>query len=303
MRALNDDIEIISAPSILGLQPTGVEELGESLLAAGLAGKLKCIHPVIHVPTLNSLYNDKRDPETKCLNAIHLRDFSLTLGNALSATITNKRFPFVLGGDCSILLGIFSALKAKGNYGLIFLDAHADFYEPERSITGEVADMDLAIITGRGPALLTNIDQQHPYIKDEHVIHIGQRDREETRKYRSRDIRDTSIQCISLAAIERNGIQDTCTAILETLHQIKVEGFWIHFDTDVLSDEINPAVDYRLPGGLLFEETEYLLRRLLLTGRIAGISVTIFNPRLDHRNQISNNIAESLGRAFDLSDG
>lgn len=58
--------------------------------------------------------------------------------------------------------------------GLIFLDANADFYEPEKSITGEVADMDLAIVTGRGPELLTNINDQRPYLRDENVIHIGQ---------------------------------------------------------------------------------------------------------------------------------
>ncbi|CAN5501775.1 hypothetical protein BH23BAC1_BH23BAC1_25200 [soil metagenome] len=66
-----------------------------------------------------------------------------------------------MGGDCSIHIGIMSALKEKGNYGLIFLDTHADFYAPEQSITGEVADMDLAIVTGRGPEILNNINNQH----------------------------------------------------------------------------------------------------------------------------------------------
>jgi len=36
---LNYNIEIISAPSILGLKPSGVEDLGKSLLASGLAEK------------------------------------------------------------------------------------------------------------------------------------------------------------------------------------------------------------------------------------------------------------------------
>jgi len=34
--------------------------------------------------------------------------------------------------------------------------------------------MDLAISTGRGPDILTNIDGLKPYVQDEHVIHIGQ---------------------------------------------------------------------------------------------------------------------------------
>ena len=298
MNSLKYDIEILSAPSILGLKPTGVENLGESLLASGLAENLQSAHPVIHVPPLNHLYSDKRDTETNCLNPKPIRDFSLTLGKAVANTIDRGRFAFVLGGDCSLLLGIMAALKAKGTYGLIFLDAHADFYEPEKSITGEVADMDLAVITGRGPELLTNMKNLQPYVKDENVIHIGQRDWEETKKYGSQDIRETTIKCFNLAEIEKKGVNVTITEVLHHIDHLEVEGFWIHFDTDVLSDKINPAVDYRLPGGLLFEQVEPLIKSLLLTGRMSGISVTIFNPSLDKNGSISKSISESLGRAF-----
>ena len=79
MNSIKHAISIISAPSILGLKPSGVERLSESLLAAGLAEKLKSEHPVISVPTLNTLYNNKRDPETNCLNPKSMRDFSVTL--------------------------------------------------------------------------------------------------------------------------------------------------------------------------------------------------------------------------------
>lgn len=300
MKSVKYDIEIISAPSILGLRSSGVEQLGESLLASGLAERLKYTQPIIHVPTLNHLYNKKRDQETNCVNPVAIRDFSLLLSNAIGDTIDKSRFVFVLGGDCSILLGVMPALKAKGKYGLIFIDAHADFYEPERSETGEVADMDLAIVTGRGPEILTNINNLRPYVNDENVIHIGQRDWKETKKFGSQDIRVTNIKCISFADIQKNGIEKVTTQVLQHIGQKEADGFWIHFDTDVLSDEINPAVDYRIPGGLFFDQTEYLLRNLLLTGRMAGISVTIFNPNLDKDGSISKNITESLGRSFNI---
>lgn len=295
------DIQIISAPSILGLKPNGVEELGASLLASGLGENLGTQHEVIHVPTLNHLYNEERDNETNCLNPKTMKEFSLTLSKVVSDTINKNHFAFVLGGDCSILLGTMPALKAKGTYGLLFIDAHADFYEPEKSITGEVADMDLAIITGRGPDILTNIGDLKPYVKDANVIHIGQRDWEETKKFGSRDIRETNIKCINLADIESKGIHSAIAEALQYIDQLKTEGFWIHFDTDVLADEINPAVEYHLPGGLTFEQSEQLIRSFLLTGKIAGISVTIFNPRFDKDGHIAKNIAESLDRSFDLA--
>lgn len=292
------NIQIISAPSILGLKPTGVEHLGKSLLTSGLAENLGTKHPVVHVPTLNNLYDKKRDTETSCLNAKPLKDFSVALSKVVSKTINENRFAFVLGGDCSILIGAMLALKAKGSFGIIFLDAHADFYEPEKSTTGEAADMDLAIITGRGPKIWTNINNLQPYVKDENVIHIGQRDWKETKKYGSSDIRKTAVKCFSLNDIKKAGMNVTITEVLQHINQLEVEGFWIHFDTDVLSDKINPAVDYRLDGGLVFKQAEHLIKNLLSTDRIIGISVTIFNPALDKDNAISKNIADSIGRAF-----
>jgi arginase len=294
----NQNIQLISAPSILGLKPTGVEGLADSLLASGLAELLRTTNKVITVETLNHKYSHKRDESTNVLNPNSIREFSLTLGKVVSDTVSKKRFPLVLGGDCSILIGIMSALKAIGDHGLIFMDAHADFYQPDKSITGEVADMDLAIVTGRGPLVLTNINNLQPYVKDENVFHIGQRDWEETKTYGSQDIRETSIKSHSLHEIERNGMDATAMEVSKWIKTSKTESFWIHFDTDVLSDEVNPAVDYRLPGGLQFEQVELLLSRLLQTERMAGISVTIFNPRLDTTGGISKKISESLGRAF-----
>jgi len=302
MNPIKYNIEIISAPSILGLKPTGVEELGESLLASGLGNILRPVKPVLHLPTLNKLYTIERDKETCVLNPIAIKDFSLMLSDAITNTINNKHFAFILGGDCSILLGVMPALKVKGTFGLVFLDAHADFYEPEKSVTGEIADMDLAIITGRGPEILTNINNQKPYVEDKNVLHIGQRDWQETKKYNSQDIRETIIKCFDLSYIEKIGIDVTTTEVLQHMDQLEVDGFWIHFDTDVISDEINPAVDYRLPGGLTFEQVEHIINRLLLTGKIAGISISVFNPRLDRSNEISKAIVTSIGNAFKLND-
>jgi arginase len=296
---MGEGIQIIAAPSILGLKSEGVEKLPEKLLACGLKQKLQAKPDVIAVATLNDDRNEIRDTDSHCLNTIAIRSFSMQLGKAVSAIIDANHFAFVLGGDCSILLGIMPALKAKGSYGLFFIDAHADFYEPEKSTTGEVADMDLAIITGRGPEPLTNINGLKPYVLDKNVIHISQRDEKQTEEYGSQDLRDTAITCFSLQSIRDKGMSLTVNDILQHMSGLDVKGFWIHFDTDVLADEINPAVDYRLPGGLQFEEAEMLIKSLLRTGKIAGISVTIYNANLDPDGSIAEGITNCLSKAFD----
>jgi len=298
MRSPQLDIELISAPSILGLKPTGVEHLAGRLLSTGLDRQLHLRYPVLQLPTINAQYSGLRDADTNCLNTGPIIEFSQHLADIVASTVRLQRFAFVLGGDCSILLGIMSGLKTAGSYGLVFLDAHADFYEPEKSPTGEVADMDLAIVTGRGPDKLTNMNELQPYVRDEHVIQVGQRDAAEAAQYGSQDIRKTAIPVFDLATIEKKGMEAVTASVISHISKWDTSGFWLHFDTDVLSDEVNPAVDYRLQGGLHFEQVEYFIRQLLLSGKMAGISVTVFNPLLDTDCTIAKNITAMLGKAF-----
>ena len=74
-------------------------------------------------------------------------------------------FPLVLGGDCSILLGAMLALKRRGRFGLLFIDGHADFYQPAANPNGEAASMDFAFATGYGPALLTDLEHRGPLVR------------------------------------------------------------------------------------------------------------------------------------------
>jgi arginase len=293
------DIEILAAPSILGLRPSGVEKLAETFLSCGLAEALSVYHPVKTIPTLNHLYSTKRDVVTQCLNSNTVRQFSVALSREVKQTIQQKRFALVLGGDCSILIGACVGLRAVDvNCGLIFMDAHADFYASSQSVSGEVADMDLAIVTGSGPVLLTDIHGQRPYIPAEHVIHIGQRDWKETKRYQSNDIRSTAMHRFSYSAIKNNGVDTVITRVLATMRKSSIKHWWIHFDTDVLNDAINPAVDYRLKGGLSFRQTSKMLKRFLGTGKIAGMTVTIFNPALDADKRIARNLVRTLSQAF-----
>lgn len=301
MRMQSNNIQLISAPSILGLKQTGVEWLSDSLISAGLHEKLKAHHPPLFVRTLNPLYWEKRDPDTGCLNTRHIVEFSETLGNEIYSVVSKNRFALTLGGDCSILLGIMPALKKSGRYGLIFIDAHADFYSPEASATGEVADMDLAIVCGRGPRVLTDIRNAWPYVQEENVIHIGQRDEEETKQFGSPEIKETSIKCFDLKLIREKGIERVNSDVLEQVSALNVDGLWIHYDTDSLSDDLNPAVDYRIPGGLTFDEVELIQGSLLKAGKVAGMSITCFNPTLDRSGRVAGQIVDSLVKVFSIS--
>jgi len=293
------DFTIIEAPSHLGLKP-GVEGLPDALLQAGLARRLDATrHARLAVPP----YSAQRDPATGILNAPRIRDFAVMLADIVGPVVRRGAFPVVLGGDCSILLGNLLALRRTGKrHGLLFLDGHADFYQPEASATGEAADMDLALSTGRGPDIVADIEGLRPLVRDEDVAVLGPRDAAQARAYGSQPLPPT-IFAHDLEAVRRIGVEKAARAAIAHLTRPRnrhggLDGFWIHLDVDVLDDAIMPAVDYRMQDGLSWQELETVLRAALRSGRAIGLDITIFNPSLDRDGSIARALVDSLGRAL-----
>jgi arginase len=289
------DFTIIEAPSTLGLSSTGVERLPEALLNAGLARRLDATrHARLGVPPRDP----RRDPATHLLNAPRIRDFAVMLADIVQPVVNRGSFPLVLGGDCSIVLGPLLALRRGGKrHGLLFLDGHADFYQPEASPTGEAADMDLGLATGRGPDILADLEGLRPLVHDADVAVLGYRDAVEAARNGSRPLPDT-IHAQDLSALRRKGAASAARDAIAHLTRPDLDGFWIHLDLDVLDDAIMPAVDYRLADGLSFAELETVLHAALRSGRALGMTVSIFNPALDQTGGIARNVVESLGRAL-----
>ena len=286
---------IIDAPSILGLRPSGVEHLPEALKGSGLLTRLNATYAGRVEPPP---FNPKRDPETLILNPDALRTFSLQLATTVDGVLRKGKFPVVLGGDCSNIIGIMLALRRAGRYGLFFIDGHSDFYQPEAEPKGEVASMDLAIVSGRGPAVLTDIDGLKPLVRDEDIVSFGFRDAEESKEHGSQDIRETPIHAFELDEVRERGAAVAAGQAAGILCRDDLDGFWIHLDADVLDDAVMPAVEYRLPGGLGWHELSATLQVLMKTGRSVGINVGIFNPSLDTDGTIARKLVSCLVAGF-----
>ncbi len=77
-----------------------------------------------------------------------------------------------------MLLGGALALRRRGGAGLLFLDGHADFYQPSAEPSGEAASMDLALVTGHGPREICDVEGRSPLVRAEDVVIVGFRDAE-----------------------------------------------------------------------------------------------------------------------------
>jgi arginase len=288
---------IIDAPSDLGLRRTGVGGLPDALREAGLLEGLPEARYAGRVPV--PPYSPLRDASTGVLNPGGIREFSLRLADRVAFSLDSNRFPLVLGGDCSILLGTALALRRRGRFGLFFVDGHADFYSAEAEPNGEVASMELGLVTGRGPAELADLDGLRPLVRDEDVVVFGFRDAETAADYGSPDVRQTAMQVFDLAEVRRLGAAPAARAALALLEASGVEGFWIHLDADVMNDDVMPAVDYRLPDGLWPGELTEALAVVLASPLAVGMEVTIYNPTFDDAERsAARALARSVTAAF-----
>jgi arginase len=293
------ELAIIEAPSVLGLRPSGVQDLPAALLEAGLPDLLGAARAGrVEAPT----YDPRRDEATGILNPAGIARYSVALADAVGGVLDRGGFPVVLGGDCSILLGILLSLRRRGRHGLLFLDGHTDFYQPSAEPAGEAASMELALATGRGPRLLTDLEGRGPLLRDEDVVALGFRDTAESAGAGMQPL-PPRLYAIDLDGVRAAGAAAAARRAVDHLTAGDRAGFWVHLDVDVLDDAVMPAVDYRLPGGLTWRELESVLRTALADERAVGLDVTIFNPRLDPEGTIAVRLAECLRRGLSPRTG
>jgi arginase len=288
---------IIEAPSVLGLRPTGVETLADAMLDAGFVQAIAARRAGrLETPP----YDSRIDPETRTLNAHAIATWSPKLAQLVGEVVDTGEFPVVLGGDCSILLGSALALKRRGRFGLLFIDGHTDFYQPEANPNGEAASMDLAFATGYGPSLLANIDGQGPLVRAEDAVAFGFRDGAEQAQYGSQPLPD-ALRAFELASIREVGVHAAARSAVTHLTRSELDGFFIHVDADCLDDKLMPAVEYRLADGLSWDELRTVLQVAIASGKAVGLELTVYNPKLDADGSAGRMLAATLARALGTS--
>jgi arginase len=140
--------------------------------------------------------------------------------------------------------------------------------------------MDLALATGRGEALLTDWpDAPAPLVPDEQVIQIGEREGRDT-DFVWPDVNDTAITRIDVFTAREIGASGILKRTRNTLDRAGLP-FWVHFDVDVLDQDIMPAVDTPGSPGIDPADLILLLRELVEDVRCVGLTVSIFDPDLD----------------------
>ncbi len=214
----------------------------------------------------------------------------------VTISLREGHFPLLYGGDCAVLLGAIPAVRdLHGAAGLLFVDAHEDATTMESSTTGEVANMEIALLLGlTGSQAPESLRRHLPALEPDSIIMLGQRDGGYRRAIEAPTIADR----VRLHPAESVPRQQTIAHDAADDLDRHTPAWWVHVDLDVLSGDqfaaTAAASDPVMPGGLTWVELTAITRTLIQTPGCRGLSVGVYNTDLDPDGHAAERIVRYL---------
>ncbi|MET1038645.1 MAG: arginase family protein, partial [Aeromicrobium sp.] len=278
-------IDVIAVPFDGFGRPGHQSRAAEAYVAAGLLdapGLVMELSPPIALPAPSPA----RGPLTGLMNEAALLALTDELQARVSTSVRANRFPLVVGGDCSLLLGAFAgACSADDRFGLLFVDGHEDTTPLDVSEDGEAANTELGLLlglTGRAPGF------PRPSVRSillpARLAAVGPRDVAWRRGMNVGSVADLGafFRPAEAVADDPRGVGREAAGFLP-----RGGPWWLHVDLDVLDATVLPATgvpgDVPEPdsGGLDWEQLTALLTAAVARGGCRGLSVAIYDPDQD----------------------
>jgi arginase len=170
--------------------------------------------------------------------------------------------PVCIVGDCCQPIAVVAGLQKAGLEPMVvWFDAHGDFNTHETTISGYVAGMSIAMMTGRGNQTLVEADGLKK-VPDTDIILADARDLDPKERELLEQSKVTHLT-------DFNELVEKVTA--------SDRPFYVHFDVDVLDATEVPAMQFPVAGGPSVETLRNTAAALNRTGRLVGASM---NPWL-----------------------
>ncbi len=295
-------IKIIKNRSDIGAGTRGSDIGIDALEIAAINGNNDFFNKYLFddVETHNESIYDK----VKCTFAKRIRfvlEQCKRLRDNVSKNLNNGFFPLVLSGDHSSSIGTMAAIHKHlmGNeFGVIWIDAHADLHTPFTTPSGNVHGMPLAAALGNTNPLnkvnevdnytlsnwnkLTKLGFSYPILKSKNLVYLGLRDIEsEEKEY----ILKNSIKNFNVQEIRLKGIDNFIEDILKCFTSVKK--IYISFDVDSLDpDSVSQGTGTPVNNGFEIFEVISIIKAIIKTNKVIALEVSEINPLLDNKGNI-----------------
>ena len=204
--------------------------------------------------------------------------------------------PLVLGGDCTITVGVVAGLeRRRPNLGLIYFDGDADLTTPATTFSGIFDSMGMAHLIGQGEPGLSRIGPNYPLLRPENIVLFG---------FHPHEVEPRETRLLEESAMLRYPVTSLDDRVAELAAEARgrleerVEAIVVHFDVDVMDSAEIPLADWPHYDALSFGEAMRCLSVFAASPKLAALVVTEINPDHDPNGLLVRQFVDGFAQAM-----
>jgi arginase len=297
------DWVIIGVPSSAGAHHAGQDLAPAALRQAGLPDRLRAAG--LKVDDAGDLPGavftvDREHPNGRNLAAV--ARVARETADAVAAAIASGRRPLVIGGDCTITLGVIAGFRRRHpDVGLVYLDGDADLGTPQSDGSGIFDSMGITHLLGGGAAELAGLAGPPPLLDPARLAIIGADPRETDDAGRT-FLAEAGVR---LAEAPEFAADPAGTAAGAIAHVAASSGPVVaHFDVDVIDSGDLPLGNFPHYGsGVSLDAAIAALAAMRAHPSFAGLVLTEVNPTHDRDGSLLDRYIQGLVSALAAGGG
>jgi arginase len=277
------DWVVIGVPTSAGAHHAGQERAPAALRQAGLIDRLRAAG--VSVTDAGDLPGaafavDHEHPAGRNLAAV--AGVAGQVADAVAGHLAAGRLPLVLGGDCTITLGVIAGFRRQHpDVGLVYVDGDADVSTPgpDSGSSGIFDSMGVTHLLGHGAPELAGLAGPPPLLPPERLALVGG-DPRETGLAGRKFLAEAGVSFQEGPALAADPVGVARRAIAEV--SAASGPVVVHFDVDTVDSGDLPLCNFPHYGsGVTLEHAVACLRELRAHPSFAGLVLTEVNPTHD----------------------
>jgi arginase len=292
---------LIGVPTSAGAHHAGQELAPAALRKAGLVERLLAAGVSVadagDLP-VTEFAVDREHPAARNLTAVV--EVARAVADAVAGIVSTGGRPLVVGGDCTITLGVIAGFRRKfPGVGLAYVDGDADLSSAAPGDSGILDSTGIAHLLGLGSLELAALDGEPPLLRPSRLAMLGADPREVTsdrRKY----LADAGVSYAEAGDLSADP-EGTARRALAALTDPEAGGqpMVVHFDVDVVDSGDLPLGNFPHYGsGVLLEHAIRAVRVLLADPTCAALVLTEVNPTHDPDGSLLDLYTAGVAAAF-----
>jgi arginase len=295
-------LALLGVPTSAGTHGPGQEKAPGALRAAGLAEALAAAGVEVHdegdlpVAMYRAAVPDPRQRDLDGVAAVAGR-----VAERVAELLDRGMTPLVLGGDCTITLGVVAGFARRGDdLGLLYVDGDADLSTPATTGSGVLDAMVVAHLLGEGSPALARLGPKVPLLAADRLVLFGFDDPDDLGQAQQALLARHGPTAWPASRIREaaGGPRAAAVAALGDL-EARAGTVVVHFDVDVVDTGDLPLANFpHFNQGLTLADAVACLEVFCGSAKLGGVVVTEVNPDHDPDGTQLGRLVDGLAAAL-----